>query len=131
MMRYGISPFLECSSRGDKRFSAFYARVNGKSIEEQYQAAKVFADGSTGLHWRQAKGKKAVNAAECKALYESLWRQYVSEHPELLDVLKAASGLSDVFARPGSVNQAGVLWGIRNQSSASVLNKIISGELSG
>ncbi len=116
MMQYGIFPFLECSSRGDKRFSAFYARVNGKSIEEKYQAAKVFAGGTTGLHWRQAKGKKAVNAAECKALYESLWRQYISEHPALLAVLKAASGLSDIFARPGSVNQAEVLWGIRNRS---------------
>lgn len=116
MMQYGIFPFLECSSHGDRRFSAFYALVNGKSIEEQYQAAKVFAGGTTGLHWRQAKGKKAVNATECKALYESLWRRYISEHPALLEVLKAAPGLSDLFARPGCVNQAEVLWSIRNQS---------------
>ncbi|CAG0982133.1 MAG: hypothetical protein OIN86_09920 [Candidatus Methanoperedens sp.] len=113
MLNYGKSPFLECSSRGDKRFSAFYARINGRSIEEQYQAAKVFTDGSTGLHWRKAKGRKATNAAECAALYERLWRQYISEHPELLDVLKKASGLSDMFARPGSVNQAATLWKIR------------------
>ncbi len=129
-MRYGVPPFLECSSHGDKRFSAFYARVNGKSIEEQYQAAKKFSDGSTGLHWRQAKGKRPVNAAECRAFYESLWRQYIAEHPELLEVLKAASGLSDIFARPGSVNQAEVLWAIRNKS-ASTLNKVVGGELSG
>jgi len=113
MASYGKAPFLECSSRGDKRFSAFYARVNGRSIVEQYQAAKVFDDGSTGLHWRKAKGRKPVNAAECAALYVKLWRQYISEHPELLDVLVKASGLNDMFARPGSVNQAATLWKIR------------------
>ncbi|MDP2845078.1 MAG: hypothetical protein Q8N79_03255 [Candidatus Methanoperedens sp.] len=115
MTSYGSAPFLECSSRGDKRFSAFYARVNGRSIEEQYQAAKVFEGGSTGLHWRKAKGRKSTNAAECAALYEKMWRRYISEHPELLDVLKKASGLSDMFAREGSVNQAHVLWKIRNE----------------
>jgi hypothetical protein len=115
MTSYGRSPFLECSSRGDKRFSAFYARVNGRSIEEQYQAAKVFEDGSTDLHWRKAKGRKPVNSAECAALYEKLWQQYISEHPELLDVLKKATGLSDMFAREGSMNQAHALWKIRDE----------------
>ncbi|MFZ2410071.1 MAG: hypothetical protein WAW23_00720 [Candidatus Methanoperedens sp.] len=114
--RYGVAPYLECHSRGDTRFSPFYARVNGKSIEAQYHSAKVFEDGSTGLDWRQAKGKRAVNAAECSALYERLWRQYIAEHPELLDVLKKASGLRDMFSKIGNVNQAEVLWGIRNRS---------------
>jgi hypothetical protein len=115
MVKYGEAPFLECSSRGDKRFSAFYARVNGRSIEEQYHAAKVFEDGSTGLHWRKAKGRKPINTAECAALYEKLWRQYIFEHPELLDVLKKASGMSDMFAREGGVNQVHILWEIRNE----------------
>ncbi len=114
MVKYGEAPFLECSSRGAKRFSAFYARVNGHSIEEQYQAAKVFEDGSTGFHWRKAKGLKPINAVECAVLYEKLWRQYISEHPELLEVLKKASGLSDMFAHEGGVNQAHVLWEICN-----------------
>lgn len=112
-MKYGKEPFLECSSRGDKRFSAFYAYVNGRSIEEQYQAAKIFEDGSTGLHWKDAKGRKAINAVECATLYENLWRQYISEHPELLNILKKASGLSDMFAKKGSINQAYILWKIR------------------
>jgi hypothetical protein len=115
MTSYGSAPFLECSSKGDKRFSAFYACVNGRSIEEQYQAAKVFEGGSTGLHWRKAKGRKPINTSECAALYEKLWRQYISENPELLDVLKKASVLSDMFAREGGVNQAHVLWKIRNE----------------
>lgn len=124
MVRYGKEPFLECSSNGDKRFSAFYAKVNGRSVEEQYQAAKIFDDGSTGLHWKDAKGRRAINAAECTTLYENLWRQYISEHPELLDVLKRASGLSDMFATKGSVNQAQVLWKIRNENMVNSWDKL-------
>ena len=35
MIKIGEAPFLECSSKGDKRFSAFYARIkafNSKSF---------------------------------------------------------------------------------------------------
>lgn len=123
MLTYGKEPFLECSSRGDKRFSPFYARVNGRSIEEQYQAAKIFDDGSTGLNWKEAKGRRAINAAECVVLYEKLWRQYISEHPGLIEVLKRASGLSDMFATKGAVNQAQVLWKIRNEQMINSWDK--------
>lgn len=122
---YGKAPFLECSSRGDKRFSAFYAKVNGRSIEEQYQASKIFEDGSTGLCWKEAKGRRAVNAVECARLYENLWRQYISEHPELLNVLKRASGLSDIFAKKGSVSQAYVLWKIRCEQMINSWDKTV------
>jgi hypothetical protein len=117
MIKYGEPPYLECSSRGDKRFSAFYARLprrNGMSIEELYQASKVFADGSTGLSWREAKGRKAVNADVCASFYSVLWDEYIAEQPELLSVLKAASGLSDMFGQPGHCCQATELWRIRN-----------------
>ena len=53
MIRHGSPPYLECSSKGDKRFSAFSARIRARgnrSIEEVYQAAKVFSDGTTGLN---------------------------------------------------------------------------------
>lgn len=116
MIKHGQPPYLECSSRGDRRFSAFYAKINGKSIEDQYQAAKIFEDGSTGLGWKQAKGRKPVNASECAALYSKLWDQYIAEHPELLEVLKAASGLSDIFGQPGHVCQATELWRIRQSA---------------
>lgn len=45
MIRIGDPPYLECSSKGDKRFSAYFARLkshNNSSVEEVYQAAKVF-----------------------------------------------------------------------------------------
>lgn len=114
MICHGQPPYLECSSKGDKRFSAFHARVDGRSIEDWFQAAKVFDDGSTGLSWREAKGRPAVNQADCAAFYGALWDCYIAEHPELLAVLRSASGLSDVFGQPGHCCQATELWRIRN-----------------
>lgn len=119
MIRHGEPPYLECSSKGDKRFSAFYARLwkrGGHSIEEIYQAAKTFEDGRTGLGWREAKGKRAINAEEVATLYALLWDEYVQENPVLISVLKEASGLSDIFGNPGSVCQATELWRIRNEA---------------
>lgn len=113
MIRHGDPPYLECSSRGDSRFSAFYAVVCGRTIETQYQAAKIFEDGRTGLTWREAKGRQAVNMDECAELYEGLWRLYLVEHPELVEILKHASGVSDVFGQPGHVCQATTLWKLR------------------
>ena len=110
---HGRAPFLACSSRGDKRFSAFYARVGGRSIEEQYQAAKVFENGATGLTWRQAKGRKPVNTEFCRRLYSRLWDRYIKENPELLEILRAATGLSDIFGQIGHCCQATELWRIR------------------
>jgi len=121
MISHGKSPFLECSSRGDRRFSAFFARIrarNGRSIEDLYQAAKVFADGCTGLSWREAKGRMPTNAEACKALYSALWDEYIAEDPELLDILIAASGLSDIFGQPGHACQATELWRIRCRALA-------------
>lgn len=116
MIKHGYYPYLECSSHGDKRFSAFYAKVNGKSIEEQYQNAKVFPEGSvchTGCSWRRKKGHAAANQQEISELYERLWRQYLEENPELLRPLFQATGLSDKFGQPGHECQATTLWKIR------------------
>ena len=113
MIRHGKPPYLECSSMGDKRFSALYARVDGKTIEQHYQEAKVFECG-TILPWRKRKGLKAANAAHCLALYSQLWDRYIAEHPELLDVLVTASGVSDFYGKKGSACQATELWRIRN-----------------
>lgn len=119
MIKHGEAPYLECSSKGDKRFSAFYARFSnnlGRSLEEIYQGTKCFADGSTGLTWKEAKGKKAINQKDCNRIYSILWDLYIQENPELLDVLKNASGLSDVFGQKGHCCQATELWRIRNEN---------------
>lgn len=117
MIRHGVAPYLECSSAGDRRFSAFHARLRrygNRSIEDLYQASKVFDDGSSGLSWRAAKGRRAVNQDRCAELYRSLWVQYIKENPDLLDVLVAASGLSDRYGQKGHCCQATELWLIRN-----------------
>lgn len=124
MIQHGVAPFLECSSRGDRRFSAFAARIRARgnrSIEDIYQAAKRFADGSTNLTWRQAKGRQAVNQAECAELYAQLWDEYIAENPHLLAVLLVASGLSDMFGQPGHCCQATELWRIRGSAGATDL----------
>jgi len=116
MIKHGKAPFLECSSRGDKRLSAFYAKVKGISIEARYQACKVFEDGTTGLSWKQAKGRKAINAEQAARHYAALWDYYIQENPKLLKEIKAASGLSDMFGQPGCCCQATELWRIRNEN---------------
>ena len=122
MIRHGEPPFLECSGRGDKRFSAFYARIKGRgnqTIEQVYQSSKVFQAKVGGSLWRphvwrEAKGLKAFNQEEVTALYSQLWDEYMMENPELLAILKAALGLSDMFGKPGHCCQATELWRIRN-----------------
>lgn len=117
MIRHGEAPYLECSSKGDKRFSAFFAKVTvGRvtaSIEHHYQSTKIFEDGSTGLTWRQAKGRKAVNQEYVLKFYSQLWDEYIRCNPDLLLVLRAATGLSDVFGKAGSACQATELWRIK------------------
>ena len=115
MIRIGDPPYLECSSRGDKRFSAFYAKVRGKSIEQRYQATKIFADGSTGLDWKQAKGKVPINIEDVTKLYKELWREYLLDNPSFINILKKASGLSDIFGQKNHNCQAITLWELRKE----------------
>jgi hypothetical protein len=116
MIRFGSAPFLECSSKGDRRLSAFSARIRARgnqSIEVIYQAAKVFANGETGLGWREAKGRQPINAEDVRALYSQLWDEYIAENPQLTLTLLNAAGLSDIFGQAGHACQAEELWRIR------------------
>lgn len=118
MIKHGNYPFYECSSRGDKRFSAFYAKIKNrenKTIEELYQSSKIFENGLTNLSIKEAKGKKPINREECSKLYSLLWDEYIKENPNLLEILKQCSGLSDIFGQEGHCCQATELWRIRNQ----------------
>lgn len=113
MFRVGDPPYLECSTRGDTRFSPFFAWVLGDSIENHYQGAKVLRDGSTGHTWREAKNRPAVNHEEVARLYKELWRFYLLENPHLIPVIVNASGLSDMFGSPDGTCQARTLWELR------------------
>lgn len=119
MIKHGLSPFLECSTKGDRRFSAFCARIQNRgnrSIEDIYQAAKIFEGGETNLTWREAKGRISVNIDEVVQLYSQLWDEYIDENPHLLEVLRMTSGVSDMFGQHGHVCQATELWRIKCQS---------------
>lgn len=130
MIRIGTPPFLECSTRGDKRFSAFCARIKrrgGKSIEEIYQGAKIFEDSSTGLSWKAAKGRRPINIEGVKKLYSTLWDEYIEENPELLTHLRSLSGLQDTFGKQGCQCQAIELWRIRKEIKCQNRNQQNSG----
>jgi hypothetical protein len=125
LLKFGEEPFLECSSKGDKRFSAFYAKLKDhinndnrlQSIEEIYQAYKIFEDGTTGLSWKEAKGKKPVNVEDCRKLYSALWNKYFHDNPELLEVIKQYNGFSDIFGQPGHACQAEEIYRIKNETA--------------
>lgn len=108
----------ECSSDGDKRFSAFYARLeDGRSIEEHYQCdVKGYDPG--GTNWKKGKGRPALNpAVDLPTEYRWLWLKYFRLHPALAEEIKKISEtyvLVDKFSR-GPVDQASaIMWLIRN-----------------
>lgn len=114
MIRFGNFPFLECSSRGDKRFSAFYAKIksrDNKCIEEIYQCSKII-NGKKVNSWREGKGRKADNCKELADLYYKLWQEYFEENPNLLEVIKKYNGFSDIFGKKGCNCQAECIYNI-------------------
>lgn len=85
---------LECSSRGDKRFSSLYAkvRIHGveKSIEEWYQNSKRTEDGKKAGRGRDFDyiidpftGSK-LPKKDAVDLYRGLWVTYLTKNPDLV-----------------------------------------------
>ena len=124
MIKKGDPPYLECSSKGDRRFSAWYAYPNslgGACIEEAYQAGKIWEDGQTGLTWeevkfRQRRKVKCMNYEEMSERYQAWWLEWCLQE-SLIGVLQMHSGLQDRFGKEGNVNQADALWKIREDYS--------------
>lgn len=115
MLRIGKAPFLECSSKGDRRFSALFARLRSygnETIENIYQREKIFSDGRTNLTFKEAKGQVAVNQEYLEIFYFNLWEIYFHENPELIDYLLQYEGFSDIFGQPGRNCQAVVIFNI-------------------
>ena len=95
----------ECSSKGDRRFSAFNALMpDGRSIELHYQCdIKGYDPG--GYNWKLGKGKPPLDPTkDLWAEYFALWEQWALAHPdhmyELGEVaLREHNGvISDMFA---------------------------------
>lgn len=98
----------EVSSRGDRRFSAFYARLpNGLTVEMAYQKAK-----GTG------KGRAALDPNfDYWGNYLGLWRQWVEANPDLFALLAELASnkvLTDMFAKTQN-NQARALCVLLNE----------------
>lgn len=97
---------LECSSKGDRRFSAFYAKVkcrdnSFRSIESMYQNAKRTPDGSVaGKGKRPAYaqiGSKRYKLTALTPFYNWLWLKYFEQNPELLKVIAEYDVFTDMF----------------------------------
>lgn len=104
---------VECHSRGDRRYSAMFARLpDGRTIEEIYQAAKRDADGKSFGGKRQAKGKTPTylclngKLERCTPqlrheFYRMLWDLYFHYNPQLLPI--HCSQFRDIFSERGKV----------------------------
>lgn len=109
----------ECSSKGDKRFSAFCAVMpDGRSIEQHYQCdVKGYQPG--GTNWRLGKGKPPVDTGkDLWTEYLKLWQVWAQANPALIEELAIAAQqnnytLTDMFANT-PVNQARALAEILN-----------------
>lgn len=108
----------ECSSIGDKKFSAFYAKINGRTIEDLYQTdCKGFRT------IKEGKGKPTLNGQGYDQLwkeYLGLWRQWALENEDdlfELALLAIDNGymVRDSFANTSN-NQARALAEILNET---------------
>lgn len=112
----------ECSTKGDKRFSALCALMpDGRTIEQWYQCdIKGFDPG--GTNWRIGKGqppKLAYTGDSLWQAYLTLWKVWAVNNVVLIKELAEAmpnhdNTLTDCFAS-SSINQARALATILNE----------------
>lgn len=120
----------ECSTKGDKRFSALCAKLSdGRTIEEHYQCdIKGYDPG--GTDWKRGKGKPPLSSRVHLDLWEeylNLWRQWAHLNPSLMEELrekvsKHGDALSDAFAA-GPIHQARALASLLNEGFGRPKNK--------
>lgn len=126
---------LECSSKGDKRFSAFYAQVtvNGvlDSIENHYQLSKRFGEFKPSS-WRDAKGRrpthfvvgdKSFDMKYFSMWYTTLWLKYLRENPDLLAYINQFDRFTDMFKGKALNCQADVMQSIHDKGYLKVLHE--------
>lgn len=131
---------LECSSRGDKRFSALWAKVEifgvTDTIENHYQLSKRF-ETLMGVevpqHWKDAKGKKpsffevdgqVFDLKHLDKFYSLMWVKYLDNHPELVRYARQFDDYNDMFKSKNSiVCQADVIRQYIKQGRHTILNE--------
>lgn len=117
--RYGG---YECSTKGDKRFSALVTKLpDGRTVEEHYQCdVKGWDPG--GKKWWLGKGKPSIKGYTKQELwlqYLLLWKEWARHNQDLLVELRQLAEqhncqLSDRFAT-SPTNQAHALAHILNE----------------
>ena len=117
--KYSKHTGYECSSKGDTRFSAYYAMMpDGQSIEYHYQ---VKIKGYPTI--KEGKGNPPLINITTDGLYErylDLWRQWATLHPQEIEDLRFHASqcgyvLRDSFATT-HINQARALAMILNET---------------
>lgn len=102
---------LQCHSRGDTRFSPFYAKLQtGESLEDIYQRTRRGLNGAMYPKEERERdkpcysvqvGKTLVQVSECPTiLYDwllALWMLYFQDHPSLLEEASKYDGFLDIF----------------------------------
>ena len=126
---------LECSSKGDKRFSAFYAMVSidnvNKSIENHYQKCKRV----NGKVINNGKGVnpdyifirgKALDKKYLTPYYKLLWVKYLDKNKDLVEYLKQYDDFTDMFKTKNTINcQADVIRQYIKLGRESIINEDI------
>lgn len=110
----------EVSSKGDKRFSALYAKMpDGRTIEQWYQC-DIKGHDTGGTNWKLGKGKPSLIQYPGDGqweMYLSLWKFWAIQNfatvTELQDALKDVTVFTDCFAST-PINQARALAWIFN-----------------
>ena len=122
---------IECSSRGYKKASAMYARVEcfGKvdTIEKHYQSVKRDKDGNP-----VAKGKRVdhiviyghkLSPRYLTPFYKLLWAKYLDENKDVVEYLSQFDEFTDMF-RGKSINcQADVIRQYIKEGRKSILQE--------
>lgn len=131
---------LECSTKGDKRFSSLYARIKIgeeiKSIENWYQLSKSF-DGKRFDNFRDVKryqhqgnnpdafymkGEK-FEIKLISQFYKLMWARYLDKHPSLVEYASQFDDFTDCFRNKNTINcQCDVIKQYVKEGRESVLN---------
>jgi len=110
--------YYEVSSKGNKEYSALYAKIKDKSIEEIYQL-DIKGYRNTIKDWKQAKGKPSLierTMDEQYKLYKNLWYLYFKNNPNLyLNILNKGKDttITDMFGNT-EINQARAICDLCN-----------------
>ena len=128
---------LECSSKGDKRFSAFYAKIDVygdyDSIENHYQLSKRFGNEAPSS-WKDAKGKTPthfhlkgfdVDINLLSQFYKVMWVKYLDEHQELVEYASQFDDFNDMFKGKSTNCQADVVKQYVKEGRKSIFDECI------